>query len=103
MKFPNSIRIYGVNYKVEFNEKVRGGEFYWRKHLIRIEKGLSNERKFTILLHEICEIIMVENFMRFQKCLEEVERNTDYIFNFNHDQFEIFTNELSGILKQWLI
>jgi len=102
MKFPKSILICGVNYKVVFDKKVLGGEFYWAKHLIKIEKGLDNERKFAILLHEICEAIMVENFMRFQKCIDGPMHNGDYLFVFNHDNFEIFTNFLAGILYKSL-
>jgi len=98
MKFPKYILIGGVKYKVVFDLKVRGGEFYWGKHLIKVEKGLSNERQFVILLHEICEAIMVENFMRYQKCIDGQIHNGDYIFNFQHDAFEIFSSALAGIL-----
>jgi len=98
MRFPQKVLIGGVNYKIVFDPKVNGGEFYWSKHLIKVEKGLSNERQFAILLHEICEVITVDNFMRYQKCVDGGIHNGDYIFNFKHDAFEIFTSTLAGVL-----
>jgi hypothetical protein len=99
MTYPKSLTICGIKYKLVFHPKVHGGEFYWFKHLIRIEKGLTAERKWVVLIHEIAEIIMIENVMRYQKCLDQVH-NGDYLFSFDHDRFEIFTNELAGVLKQ---
>lgn len=99
MKIPKLVLIGGVNYKVIFDKKVKGGEFWWGKHLIKIEKGLSSERQFAIFIHEICEAIMVDNFMRFQKCIDGDIHNGDYLFNFKHDAFEIFTSTLAGILQ----
>ena len=98
MKFPKTVLIGGVQYKVIFDPKVKGGEFYWSKHIMKVEKGLSDERQFAILLHEICEAIMVDNFMRYQKCIDGNIHNGDYIFNFKHDAFEIYTSTLAGIL-----
>lgn len=100
MRFPKSVFIAGVDYKIAFDEKVRGGEFYWFKHLIKIEKGMSNERKFCVLIHEICEIVMIEKFMRFQKGIDGAVHNGDYMFIFNHDKFEDFTNDLAGIVRK---
>jgi len=98
MKFPKSVLIAGVKYKVIFDKRIKGGEFYWTNHLIKVEAGLSNERQWSILLHEICECIMVENFMRYQKCIDGQTHNGDYLFCFNHDTFEVFTSTLAGIL-----
>jgi len=70
--------------------------------VLKIEKALTQERKFNILIHEICEIIMVNNIMRYQKGLDGEKSNGDYIFSFDHDRFMIFTEELSGILKQFI-
>jgi len=99
MKFPKSLIIGGVKWKIVLDKKTRGGVFYWGKHLIKIDKTYSWERRVQVLIHEICEAIMVNNMMRFQKSLSEVA-NGDYLFSFNHDQFEIFTDELAGIMKQ---
>jgi len=101
MKFPKTIIIGGIPWKIVFDKKTDGGEFYWKKHLIKIDKTYSVERKFSVLIHEICEVIFVNNLMRYQKSLSEVS-NGDYLFSFDHDRFEIFSDELSGILRQLL-
>ena len=100
MKIPKSLLICGVKYSIIFDKKILGGAFWWHKHIIKIEKAMSFERRFNILIHEVCEIIMVSNIMRYQKCLEGDTHNGDYIFSFDHDRFEIFTEELGGVLKQ---
>ena len=99
MNFPKFLIIGGVKWSILFDKKTKGGAFYWREHKIKIDKSYSQERRIQVLIHEICETIMVNNVMRFQKGLSEVA-NGDYLFSFNHDQFEIFTDELAGIIKQ---
>ncbi len=102
MRFPKHLIIGGVKWKIVFDKKTEGGEFYWGKHLIKIDRTYSDERRFQVLIHEISEAIMVNNMMRFQKSLSEVN-NGDYLFSFDHDRFEIFTDELAGILKQFMV
>src|SRR3990167_6534858 len=102
MKFPKSLIIGGIKWKIIIDPKVSGGEFSWQKHTIKIEKKYSDERKWQVLIHEICEIIMVNNTMRYQKNFVYIS-NGDYLFAFDHDRFEIFTNELAGIIKQMML
>lgn len=99
IKFPKSIIIGGIKWQIVF-AKVCGGEFRWKEHLIKIDRSYSDERKFQVLIHEICEVITVNNAMRYQKCFSEVH-NGDYLFSFDHDRFEIFADELAGVLKQF--
>ncbi len=101
IKFPKSLVIGGIKWRVIFDRKTEGGEFYWGKHLIKIDRTYSDESRFQVLIPEISEAIMVNNMMRFQKSLSEVN-NGDYLFSFDHDRFEIFTDELAGILKQFM-
>ena len=101
MKIPKSLIIGGVKWSVKFDKKIGGGVFYWHDHRIVICAQHTEDRRFQVLIHEIAEIILVNNVMRFQKCLTEVA-NGDYLFSFNHDQFEIFTDELAGILRQFM-
>ena len=100
MKLPKLLVIGGVKWKIVSDLRTSGGSFVWHDHVIKIEKRISWERQFNILVHEICEVIMVNNIMRYQKCFYGQPHNGDYLFSFNHDGFEIFTDELSGILKQ---
>lgn len=101
MNFPKTLIIGGVKWEIILDPKVNGGEFYWETHIIKIRKQYSNERKFEVLIHEICEVIMVNNVMRYKKCIDQTS-NSDYLFSFNHDSFEIYTNELAGIIKQFM-
>jgi hypothetical protein len=88
----------GVNWNLILDKNTNAGEFLWGTHTIKIKNDLSDERKFNVLIHEIIEVIMTNNMMRFQKCVDN-PNNGDYLFCFDHDKFEVFTDELSGILK----
>ena len=99
-RLPKTIIIGGTRWKIVLDRRTTGCSFVWHDHTIRVEKRISWERQFNILVHEICEVIMVNNMLRFRKCTEGEAENGDYLFSFNHDSFEIFTDELSGILKQ---
>ena len=99
-KFPKTLIIGGVKWKIVFVKTREGGFFRWQDHTLGIEKSHSDDRKFNTLIHEICEIIMTNNLMRFNKCIVGELGNGDYLFSFDHDRFEIFSDELSGILKQ---
>jgi hypothetical protein len=101
MKFPKSLIIGGVKWSIKFDRKITGGGFYWKEHCIVIRAQHTEERKYEVLIHEICEIIMTNNVMRFAKCFAEIS-NGDYLFSFDHDRFEIFTDELAGILRHQL-
>lgn len=99
MNFPKTLIIGGVPWKIIFDKKVSGGEFRWKDHTIRIHAKYTDERKWQVLIHEIVEAILVNNSMRWSPAFDNVQAG-DYLFSFNHKEFEIFTDELSGILKQ---
>jgi len=90
----------GVKWTITLEKKRQGGHFAWGSHKIEIEKNISKERQFNILMHEVIEAIMVNNYMRFAKCLDTELHNGDYLFCFDHERFDIFVEELSGVLKQ---
>jgi hypothetical protein len=97
-KLPKSLNIGGVTWSIKVNKEVNGGSFSWHDHTINIGK-LTLDRQFNTLIHEVCEIIMVNHTSRYQKCLCEVD-NGDYMFIMDHNLFSIFADELSGILKE---
>ena len=101
MTFPKTLIIGGVKWSIVFDKKISGGEFTWHDHTIKIEAKYSDDRKFIVLIHEIVEAILVNNTMRYRKCFSEAH-NGDYLFAFDHDRFEILTDELSGVLKQFM-
>ena len=97
-KIPKSLIIGGIKWKIT-HDKLSGASFNWEKHIIVLNPKDTEERLFANLLHETSEIIMVNNNMRYMKCLSEVG-NGDYLFIFSHDRFDTFLQELNGILKQ---
>lgn len=100
-KIPKSLIIGGVKWKILMIPKMSGGFFSWHDHTIKISRNHTEERRFQVLVHEIVEVIMVNNVMRFQKNFNQVA-NGDYLFSFNHDQFETATDEMAGVLKQFM-
>lgn len=100
MKLPTTLTIGGVCWKIQACRIENGGEFRWDKHTIKINKDYTPARQFEVLIHEVAEVIMTNNMMRYGKCLSGMNANGDYLFSFNHDSFEIFTNELGGIMNE---
>jgi hypothetical protein len=100
MQIPKTLIIGGVTWTVVIKKDSPGGSFRWHKQEIGIGRDCTMDRKITILVHEVAEIILTNNIMRYQKCLDGEMNNGDFLFVFNHDQFGIFTEELSGVLKQ---
>ena len=101
MTFPKTLIIGGVKWSIVFDKKTSGGRFTWHNHQIKIQADYSDERKFGVLIHEIVETILMNNTMRYHKSVTAVY-NSDYLFVFDHDRFEIFANELAGILGQFM-
>lgn len=100
MRIPKSLIIGGVRWKIVYDKKLSGGAFFWREHIIKLNPDDSLERKYHNLLHEICEVILVNYNLRYSKPTME-QANGDYLFVLDHDRFEMFIQELGGILKQW--
>ena len=100
MKIPKTIMIGGIRWSVVLDKTITGGQFWWKDHTVKIGKNQSKERIINCLLHEIAEVILVNNNNRFMKCITDESGNGDYLFCFNHDQFEVFMAELTGIIKQ---
>jgi hypothetical protein len=101
-KLPKTLIIGGVKWRIFQDSKITGGAFRWYDHTITIRRGHSPDRQFQTLIHEIVEVILVNNTMRYSKCFASDIGNGDYLFAFDHDRFEIFTDELAGVLKQFM-
>ncbi len=58
MKLPEKVNLLGINYKIEEVEVVNkntpcDGEINYQSLEIRIDKGLADEKKAQVLMHEI--------------------------------------------------
>lgn len=87
MKIPKKLKIAGYEYSVEFSEDLARdkdlfGDFNGRMQRIRIEKSLTKERQFGVLLHEIIEAI-----------------DYHYQLELEHNKIKAFETALYQVLK----
>ncbi len=97
MKIPTEITICGIKHKVILEPDNNGGWFNEGKKAI----GIGVVRKDDIpevILHEVLESIMAIRNMRYAKERAEPD-NGDYLFSFNHDQFEQFVKDAVAALR----
>jgi hypothetical protein len=94
---PKSITICGKPNKVIQDKSGNGGAFDEGKGIIVI--GTANPLDVPeILVHEVVEAVLVTRLMRYAIERSQPE-NGDYIFVFNHDQFEIACKDIAAALK----
>jgi hypothetical protein len=100
---PKEIRICGKLYKIEIDDNLgSAGEFSCSRQIIKIgRKRISEKRQLDTLMHEIIETILVERDARYQLPYTNND-NGDYIFNFNHKEWEHIAVDISDILDQIL-
>jgi hypothetical protein len=99
MKLPKSVNICGKEIPLKEKRKEGGGSFDFRKPIITIGTKYEIDIPETFL-HEILEAILVERMFRYQ--LRGVGDNGDYLFVFNHEQFNIICSDLANALKHYL-
>ncbi|HDY68080.1 MAG TPA: hypothetical protein ENH85_09835 [Candidatus Scalindua sp.] len=102
MKIPKKVIIAGKEFTVEKDFKGRGGSYSSDKAHIYI--GTKNHTKDEIdntFLHEVIEAILSERMLRF-KLPYIGDSNGDYLFNFNHLEFENWVRDLRLALKDCL-
>lgn len=77
MYFPKSIKIFGVNYKINtiddnnVLDSRNDGCLNFRKQAIYISKNYPIEQQYKILLHEILHAISNDLFLNFDEQLTE--------------------------------
>ena len=101
MKLPKKLIICGNTYQIKYNPKHNGGSFSCNTQVITIGTRDTKEATFRVLIHEILEIILSERDHRYQLNRTEVE-NGDYLFSFNHSQYENVAYDLAYVLRQMI-
>lgn len=101
LKIPKTLTIAGKTYKLEFNKNTRGGHFSTGEQKIQIGKGYGSELFYEVLLHEVIESVLTERDLRFSKPAVKQE-NGNYLFSFNHEQFEQAVKDIAYALKGFL-
>lgn len=97
MKIPSEIEICGKKNKVILDPSDNGGAFDENKCVIVIGTGIKADVP-EVLLHEIIEAVFTTRLMRY--ALERAQaENGDYMFVFNHDQFELACKDIAVALR----
>ncbi len=94
------IRIGAVTFKIKWNKQYTGGSFNYPLHTIEVgcRNGLQDTQIFGILCHEIFEVCAVEMNVRLQR----PDCESDYIFVFDHRQYETLMEMYVGIISEFL-
>lgn len=91
MKIPKKIKIGGFDWTI-VNEKRGGGWFETVPRKIGV--CLGEKDTMQILLHEIMEILLVQNYNRFEPI-----QGDNYLFSFNHIEFSKVIKDLYQVIK----
>jgi len=101
LKFPKKIQIDDVIWNIKYDKKEAGGSFNYDKHLLKIGTKLYKEqpiRTFVVIIHELKEIIQVQQTTRFLRD----DCDSDYIFVYDHRQHTDFCYRLAGLLNNFI-
>jgi hypothetical protein len=97
MKIPKRVLLAGVHYSIKIDKNKNGASFNCAKKEIWIGTKDPNEIEENFI-HEVCECILAIRDYRYIPQKAEISNN-DYIFNFNHKEFESFIRDLTIALK----
>jgi len=104
-KFPKKIIIGDIEFEMRYDNKRNGGEFSYpyKKDKGFIIIGTSDlkinpPRFLAILIHELKEIIQVEQSTRFDRCDEA----KNYEFHYTHKEHTDLCARLAGLLTQFI-
>lgn len=97
MKLPDKIVICGVRYHLKQDPKHDGGAFDEAAMTITVGTAYPEDVADT-LLHEVIEAVCAKRKMRLIKQVGEPD-NGDYVFVFNHEQFELAVGDIAAALK----
>lgn len=92
------ITIGDVDYTVEWDKTHSGGSFNFGTKIINIGTSNGELRAFSVLLHEIQEIILENLNARY----DSPHCSSDYLFSFHHDKFTTLNEQLAGILSKFI-
>jgi len=99
MKLPKTVKINDQVWKIIKDSKMNGGCFGDGE----IEIGTKEKRKvLSNFLHEVIEAVLTENFLRYSAPHSPV-CNGDYMFVFNHKEFENIIPQIALAIKGIII
>jgi len=100
LKRIKTLKVNSYTFKVIWNKSHNGGSFKWvPESIIDIGiKDISEDTIFMIICHELMEICTVEMNVRMQR----PDCDTDYIFVYDHRQYDTMMMMFAGLLSQFI-
>ena len=92
-----NITIGDIDYRIVWDEKQSGGSFSARDKKIIIGTNLGTTRTFGVLLHELKEMIQMEQGTRFLG-----NTTDDFVFFYGHAQHSDLCSRLTEYLTKFL-
>jgi hypothetical protein len=97
MKLPKTITICGDKYAIKPCATSNGGSFDTFKRVITV--GVLDPLKtHSIIIHEVVELVFAIRNIRYTKEVVSPD-NGDYLFCFDHEQFNQAMEDVSAALK----
>jgi hypothetical protein len=100
MIIPKSLIIKNSTWNIELDPTRSGGSFNGERDNIIVIGTKNKHIILENLYHEILEVIITESGYRFS-CYGNGE-NGDYLFNFNHKEFQNIVSDFSNCMAQLL-
>lgn len=101
LKFPKKITVGDVVWKIKYDKKQGGGSFEYKNHILTIGTRYYKEqptRTLNVIIHELKEIIHIEQDTRFEKGHSE----NDWFFAYDHQQHTDIVRRLAGLLNEFI-
>lgn len=92
------LRIGPYLFDVKWNKNYKGGRFDYSEKVIEIDASADEEKLYHIVSHEMWEMASIEMNVRLHK----PGTQDDYIFLFDHGQYDSLMYLYSGLMLQFL-
>ncbi|HBC89565.1 MAG TPA: hypothetical protein DCZ94_21720 [Lentisphaeria bacterium] len=92
------IRIGEVIFTVKWDSKDDGGYFDYGEKTISIGIKGNTMRQFAVIVHEIKEILNINQYVRYTR----PDTLKDYEFHYGHREHSAMCNDLAGILNEFI-
>jgi len=101
LKYPKTVRGGTFAFKVKYEKKNDEGSFqYYPQPVIKIGiKSGSVPRTLEIIIHELKELIQVEQFVRFS----DPSATDSFQFVYSHKEHADFCSRLAGLLEEFIV
>ena len=93
------LRVNSYDFNIKWNKEHSGGSFNYTEKMIDIGvKNVPESEIFLVVCHEVMEIVSFEMniWMRRPDC------DSDYIFVYDHRQYETMMNMFSGLIQNFI-